>query len=254
MTDRVSEAAARLRAADSAVAFTGAGLSTASGIPDFRSDGGIWDRYDPMDFHIRRFERDPDGFWRDRAAMVAEVYDGHEPNSAHDALAGLEADGYLDATITQNVDGLHRDAGSDDPVEIHGTGSRVACRSCEARFDAEPYYEAVREGDIDGAPACPTCDGLLKPDVVLFGEQMPLGPLNRARTLTRESDYFLVAGSSLSVEPAASLPDLAADTGSTLVVVNLEATRADERAEFVFHQDVTDVLPALHEVTAEVDE
>lgn len=251
MHNRVSEAAARLRAADKAVAFTGAGLSTASGIPDFRSDGGIWDRYDPMDFHIRRFERDPDGFWKDRAAMVTEVYDGHDPNTAHDALASLEADGYLDCTITQNVDGLHHAAGSDDPVTIHGTGSRVACRDCETRFDAEPYYEAVREGDVDGAPACPTCDGTLKPDVVLFGEQMPFGPLNRARTLARESDYFLVAGSSLSVEPAASLPDLAADTGSTLVVVNLEETLADERAEFVFRADVTDVLPALRAATTE---
>ncbi|MDZ7746032.1 MAG: NAD-dependent protein deacylase [Halobacteriales archaeon] len=247
MNDRVSEAAARLQSADSAVAFTGAGLSTASGIPDFRSDGGIWEQYEPMDFHIRRFERDPDGFWRDRAGMVAEVYDGHEPNSAHAALADLEAAGHLDRTITQNVDGLHRQAGSDDPIEIHGTGSRVACWDCEARFDAGPYYEAVREGDIDGAPACPTCDGLLKPDVVLFGEQMPMRALNRARTLARESDYFLVAGSSLSVEPAASLPDLAADTGSDLVVVNFDETHVDDRTDFVFHADVTDVLPAIRD-------
>jgi len=253
VNDRVSAAATRLREADSAVAFTGAGLSTASGIPDFRSDGGIWEQYDPMAFHVRRFERDPDGFWKDRAAMVAEVYDGHEPNRAHEALAALEADGHLDRTVTQNVDGLHWDAGSDDPVEIHGTGSRVVCRSCGARFDAEPYYESVRTGGIDGAPACPSCDGLLKPDVVLFGEEMPRGPLGRARTLARESDLFIVAGSSLTVEPAASLPDLAVDTGSVLVVVNLEETRADDRADFAFRADVTDVLPAMCDALVEAE-
>ena len=112
MNDRVSAAATRLREADSAVGSTEAGLSTASSILDFRSDGGILEQYDPMAFHVCRFKRDPDGFWEDRAAMVAEVYDSHEPNRAHEALAALKADSYLDRAVTQNVDGLHRDAGS----------------------------------------------------------------------------------------------------------------------------------------------
>ncbi|MFC7236269.1 SIR2 family NAD-dependent protein deacylase [Halosegnis marinus] len=243
----IAAAADRLRVADSVVAFTGAGVSTASGIPDFRSEGGIWERWNPDDFHVRRFRADPDGFWRDRAAMVAEVYDGPEPNAAHEALADLESAGVLDRVVTQNVDGLHTAAGSENVVEIHGSGDRVACTDCGTRRAADPYYESVRAGEVDGAPRCPDCDGVLKPDVVLFGEAMPTGPLGTAKRLAREADAFLVVGSSLTVEPAASLPGRAADTGADLFVANLDPTRVSERAAFDFRADVTEVLPALRD-------
>ena len=245
MDEDIERAADLLREADTAVALTGAGVSTASGIPDFRSDGGIWDRYDPNDFHIQRFRSDPDGFWRDRAALVAEVYDGPEPNAAHEALAALEDAGALDRIVTQNVDGVHADAGSEEVIEIHGNGGRVACRDCGDRFDADPHHAAVRPGDVDGAPQCPRCDGLLKPDVVLFGERLPAHGLSEARSLARAADCFLVAGSSLTVEPVASLPELAVDTGADLVVVNLDETHVADRAAVDIRADVTEALPAL---------
>lgn len=247
MDERIERAAGLVREAGTTVAFTGAGVSTASGIPDFRSDGGIWERYDPGDFHIRRFEADPDGFWRDRAELVADVYDGYEPNEAHEALAALEREGALDRVVTQNIDGLHSRAGSESVVEIHGNGDRVVCRDCGERHDATPFYEAVRDGDVDGAPQCPDCGGLLKPDVVLFGEPLPTGALEEAKRLAHDADCFLVVGSSLTVEPAASLPDRAATTGADLVIVNLEETPLADRATIDLRADVTDVLPAIRD-------
>ncbi|WP_255196223.1 SIR2 family NAD-dependent protein deacylase [Halorarius litoreus] len=237
-------AAGAIRDADSVVALTGAGVSTASGVPDFRSDGGIWDRFDPQDFHISRFDTDPEGFWRERVEMVEEVYGGDvEPNAAHEALATLESGGNLDGLITQNVDGLHQQAGSEDPVEVHGNGKRVVCRSCDRRFDADPVYERVRDGAVP--PTCEHCDDPLKPDVVLFGEQLSEHALFRAQSLAEQADTFIVAGSSLTVQPAASFPRVAASSGATLVLVNLESTPLSGRAEYDFRADVTDVLPEL---------
>ncbi|MFC7227082.1 NAD-dependent deacylase [Salinirubellus salinus] len=238
-------AADAIRDAGTVVALTGAGVSTASGIPDFRSEGGIWDRYDPMDFHVSRFEADPEGFWTERVAMVEEVYGADvEPNPAHEALAGLERDGHLDALITQNVDGLHQRAGHEEVVEIHGNGDRVVCRDCRSRYDATPFYDTVRESGE--TPRCPECDGVLKPDVVLFGESLPEHAVFQSHSLAERADLFLVVGSSLTVEPAASLPRRAADTGATLAVVNLEDTGLTGRAAYDFRADVTDVLPRLH--------
>ncbi len=239
-------AAGAIRDADTVVAMTGAGVSTASGIPDFRSADGIWSEYDPEAFHVSRFREDPAGFWRDRAALVAEAFgDDVEPNAAHEALAQLEAAGELDGLVTQNVDGLHRAAGSEDPVAVHGDGSRVVCTGCGRRRDADPVLERVRDGTVP--PTCGRCDEVLKPDVVLFGERLPERALLRAQALSESADVYLVAGSSLSVEPAASLPRTAADGGATVVVVNLEPTPLSDRAEYDFRADVTDALPRLAE-------
>jgi NAD-dependent deacetylase len=241
----LSDAADAIRDAGTVVAMTGAGVSTPSGIPDFRSDGGVWDRYDPTDFHVSQFEADPEGFWAERVELVEEVYEGDvAPNAAHEALAALEAAGQLDGLVTQNVDGLHQRAGSEDPIAIHGNGQRVVCRSCDRRFDAEPVYDRVRNGG-EAPPRCAHCEGVLKPDVVLFGEQLPEHAMVRAHALAEKADLFLTAGSSLSVEPAGSLPRTAADRGATIVVVNLEETPLSDRAEYDFREDVTDVLPRL---------
>jgi NAD-dependent deacetylase len=282
--DDLRFAARAIADADSVVGMTGAGVSTASGVPDFRGDDGLWERHDPMDFHVDRFEADPEGFWTDRLALHESIYgtddesgseasegnntgsdaagagedaedgaDGSaaiEPNAAHEALAALEADGHLDALITQNVDGLHAAAGSEELIEIHGSGERVVCRSCRSRFPAEPVRERVREGERP--PACADCGDPLKPDVVLFGESLPEYALLRAHALAEKADVFLVAGSSLSVEPAASLPHTAADRGATMVVVNLDATPLSGRAEYDFRTDVTDLLPRLREAIAEM--
>jgi NAD-dependent deacetylase len=245
-------AADAIRDAETVVGMTGAGVSTASGIPDFRSEGGIWHRYDPRDFHVSRFERDPEGFWTDRVEMVEEVYGADvQPNAAHEALAGLDEAGQLDALVTQNIDGLHQAAGHDRVVEIHGNGSRVVCRDCRTRYGADPFYDAVRERGE--APRCPDCDGVLKPDVVLFGESLPEHAFYESHSLAERADCFLVVGSSLTVEPAASLPQRAAETGATLVVVNLESPSIASSIEYDFREDVVDALPRLHEavVTAE---
>jgi NAD-dependent deacetylase len=230
--------------------MTGAGVSTASGIPDFRSEDGLWTEYDPQEFHVSRFRADPEGFWRDRAELVEEMFgDGVEPNAAHEALARLETGGVLDGLVTQNVDGLHQAAGSEDPVEIHGNGRRVVCTGCNRRQDADPVFKRVREGTVP--PTCDHCDEVLKPDVVLFGEQLPDHALFRAQSLSESADTYLVVGSSLAVEPAASLPRTAAERGATIVVVNLEETAISDRAEYDFRADVTEALPRLADAVLE---
>jgi NAD-dependent deacetylase len=241
-------AASAIRDADSVVALTGAGVSTASGIPDFRSEDGLWTEYDPSDFHVSRFRADPEGFWKDRLTLVEELFgDDIDPNPAHEALAELEAAGHLEGLITQNIDGLHQLAGTEDPVEIHGNGQRVVCTGCKRRFDAAPVFEQVRDGEVP--PRCERCDDVLKPDVVLFGEQLPEHALFRAQALSESADTFLAVGSSLTVEPAASLPRVAASNGATLIIVNLDATEFSGRAEYDFRADVTEALPRLVEGT-----
>lgn len=240
----IESVATALEAADHAVALTGAGVSTASGIPDFRSEGGIWDEFDPAEFRYSRFESDPASFWERRVELHEAVFGGDvEPNPAHEALATLEDRGLLDAVLTQNVDGLHDAAGSESVVELHGNADRVVCQQCSRRTGAGPVRERVADGVVP--PRCGACNGLLKPDVVLFGESLPRTRLRRAREHARAADVFLAVGSSLSVQPAASLPRTASRTGATLVVVNLEETPVSDAAAYTFVADVTEALPAL---------
>jgi NAD-dependent deacetylase len=243
-------AAQAIREADSAVAMTGAGVSTASGVPDFRGDDGLWETHDPADFHISRFEASPGEFWRDRLDLHADIRGDAaiEPNAAHDALTALESRGDLESVITQNIDGLHRAAGTEAVIELHGSGERVVCRDCGRRVAAGPVRERVREGETP--PHCAECGGVLKPDVVLFGESLPEHALLKSHALAEKADVFLVAGSSLAVEPAASLPKTAADHGATIIVVNLDRTPLSDRAEYDFRADVTDVLPRLSAAVA----
>ncbi len=240
--DRLADA---IRRAGSTVALTGAGVSTASGIPDFRGDGGIWNaEFDPADFRIERLLSDPAGFWIDRLELHETMFpDEIEPNAAHGSLAAMESRGWLDAVITQNTDGLHGEAGSERVFELHGNAERVVCMDCGRKGEADPVRERVRDGEHP--PRC-ECGGLLKPDVVLFGESLPEAILAEARRRAEESDVFLAVGSSLTVEPAASLPRAAARSGS-LAVCNLDPTPYDERADVVLHEDVTEALPALAE-------
>jgi NAD-dependent deacetylase len=232
-----------IAAADTTFAFTGAGVSTASGIPPFRGEGGIWEtEFDPRDFRIGRFETDPAGFWRDRLDLSAAMFpESVAPNPTHEALAALESAGLLDAVVTQNTDGLHAAAGTDRVLELHGTTSRVVCRRCGDRQPADPVHDRVRDGEVP--PTC-DCGGVLKPDVVLFGEQLPRETVAEARELAESADVVLAVGSSLRVEPAASIPRDAA-RGGTLAVVNFDPTPLDDRAAYVFRADVTELLPAL---------
>lgn len=244
MSDDIQQAAAAIEAADNVVAFTGAGVSTASGIPDFRSEGGLWDQYDPAEFHYQRFKRDPGGFWEKRLEMYEHVFgEDIEPNDAHEALATLEQRDILDTVITQNIDNLHTEAGTESLLEIHGNGRRVRCEDCGRLSTLDEIRERIEGGELP--PCCTACNGHLKPDVVLFGEELPETTMQQARTAARDADLFLAIGSSLTVEPAASLPRIAHRTGSSLLIVNLEATGFSDVAAFDFRSDVTETLPEL---------
>lgn len=243
MDERLDRLANAIEAGDSTVALTGAGVSTASGVPDFRGENGIWNaEFDPGDFRIERFLSDPAGFWADRLKLHEAMFPGEiEPNAAHDALAELESRDWLDALITQNTDGLHGAAGSTELFELHGNAHRVVCMDCGAKADADPVRERVREGE--SPPRC-DCGGPLKPDVVLFGESLPDAVFAEARRLAATSDVFLAIGSSLTVEPAASLPKAGARDG-LLAVCNFDPTPHDDRADVLVREDVTEVLPEL---------
>jgi NAD-dependent deacetylase len=223
-----------------AMALTGAGVSTASGVPSFRGDEGIWKtQFDPADFHLSRFERDPDGFWADRLRLQEALFGGdYEPNAAHHALVALEDRGVLDGVATQNTDGLHRAAGQPTLAELHGNASRVACHACGKRHDADPIFDRVRDGD--SPPRC-DCGGVYKPDVVLFGEPLDPETLTMAENLAMSSETVLAVGTSLQVHPAASLADL----GSRLVVVNFDETPYSSQAAVDLRADVTTALPRL---------
>lgn len=234
-----------LRSADTAVAMTGAGVSTASGVPDFRGEDGVWNRFDPGAFRIGRYRRSPGEFWADWLRLHDDLVEGDpEPNAAHHALADLESADHLEAVVTQNVDGLHRAAGSERVVHLHGAGDRAVCPTCDRETAVYEVAERARDGELP--PTCGNCGGSLKPDTVLFGERLPMDALREAKSLFQDADAVLVAGSSLEVEPAASMPG-ESPAHATLAVVNLQETALDARADQVFREDVTEVLPAVRD-------
>lgn len=253
-TEELRFAGRAIADAETAIAMSGAGVSTASGLPDFRSDNGLWERYDRSDFHIDQLRTSPEGFWR-TYVRIAEELSGEavDPNRAHNEFAALERNARIETIITQNVDGLHQAAGSEDVIELHGNGRRVVCPNCRAEYDSETIRERVESGDIP--PQCKQCSGghVLEPSVVLFGEQLPEDAFYRAHALSQSCDLFLVAGSSLTVEPAASLPSIAADRGATLIIITHNRTPLSDRAEYDFRADVTNVLPRLREAISETD-
>jgi NAD-dependent deacetylase len=232
-----------VREADSVVALTGAGISVPSGIPDFRSPGtGIWEKVDPMEVaHIDAFQRDPERFWSFYGDRFATLRD-KQPNGAHAALVELERRGMLDAVITQNIDMLHRKAGTGDLVEVHGTIASSSCLDCGARFELE---EARARLAADGAvPRC-DCERPLKPDVVLFGELLPAEAMERATALAAGADLLLCVGSSLEVYPVAGLPGLTLRAGGRVAIVTQGPTPLDADAEVKLDGDVVAELDAL---------
>jgi NAD-dependent deacetylase len=232
--------------ADSVLAFTGAGVSTASGIPSFRGEGGIWTRFDPEDFRYERFLDDPEGFWELRAELTRELaLDEAEPNTCHTAMAEAYHEGRIEAVVTQNIDGLHQEAGvpDEDVIEIHGSTRRTRCVDCGATSPIAETMQRIDEGQLP--PACPGCGGVVKPDVVLFGEQLPAEAFRRAERLAGEADVMLVAGSSLTVWPAAGLPERTLAGGGELGGVNTEPTKADDRARAAIRGRVEAVVPRL---------
>jgi NAD-dependent deacetylase len=242
--EEISHAARLLRKARYAVALTGAGISTPSGIPDFRSPGsGLWERVNPMIVaSLYTFRVRPKAFY-DWVRPLAKLLVEAEPNPAHVALAGLEAAGHLHAVITQNIDGLHQQAGSHEVLELHGHVREATCTRCYRVVSTGNFLDDfLASGDI---PRCSDCGGVMKPNVVLFGEQLPVGAFNAARAHVRRADLLLVAGSHLEVMPASQLPLIVHEGGGRIIVVNLLPTYIDEVAEVVIHADVADVLPLI---------
>jgi NAD-dependent deacetylase len=227
-----------IRANQPCVALTGAGVSTESGIPDFRSADGIWAQFDPYEVaSIEAFHRDPARVWEFYALRLDVLADAC-PNAAHEALAALETAGLVQAVITQNVDRLHAAAGSRDVVEVHGSIAQARCLSCGA---------VVAREDLVGLlplPHCPRCANVLKPDVVMFGELLPVDAIDRATTLAQGAGLLLVVGSSLEVWPVAGLPDDTIAAGGRVAIVNRDPTPYDARADLVVHASAGETLAA----------
>ncbi len=226
------------------VALTGAGISTPSGIPDFRTPGsGLWERYDPAAAaSLTTFRYSPHQFYEWVRTLMGGWF-AAEPNPAHRALAELESAGRLQCLVTQNIDGLHQRAGSRRILCLHGTLDSATCGSCYRQTGSEEVLAALR---TPGAlPRCVRCGGVLKPDVILFGEQLPRATLDEARREFRRAELILVAGSSLEVVPAASLPLEGIERGAHLIIFNRIPTYLDERADVVLHEDVALTLPTL---------
>ncbi len=233
------------------VVFVGAGLSTESGIPDFRSPGGVWDRYNPEDFYFDRFlasEKSREMYWK----MATEMYESMKdamPNEGHRAIAELERMGKLDCLITQNIDGLHFKAGNSEAkvLELHGTAMHVTCLSCNARYERKGIQDRLAAGEK--APRCTACGGLLKPATISFGQSMPEWETAEAYRRSEAADLFLALGSSLTVQPAASMPLVAKRAGARLVIINRDETGSDHIADTVIRGETG---PTLAEVLKRV--
>ncbi len=239
----VERAADLLARARTAVALTGAGMSTPSGIPDFRTPGkGVWEFVDPAEVaSIWSYKSHPERFYAWIHPLLDKIKQAR-PNAAHVALTELEILGVLKWIITQNIDSLHQQAGSQRVLEVHGHTRTATCLQCGYQTSAETLWGQIAHGNV---PHCPECGGLMKPDVVLFGELLPPEALIRAQEAAMFADVMLVAGSSLEVMPAADLPRLTRRSGGKLIIVNLGPTSADHLAEILIRGDVADILPQL---------
>jgi NAD-dependent deacetylase len=224
--------------------LTGAGVSTPSGIPDFRSEGtGLWSSDEPMEVaSLSTFRTHPERFYNWFRPLAGQIIHA-QPNPAHTAFAELELAGMTHTIITQNIDSLHQRSGSKRVIEMHGTLATLTCTSCYKKFDSTDYVDVfIEQSDV---PRCPGCSGVLKPDVILFGEQLPQAAWFEAQAAARQCDLMVVAGSSLEVLPVAGLPMQAVDRGAHLVVINQSPTYINVRADVVIMDDVAKILPEI---------
>lgn len=244
----LQEAARLLRSARHAVAFTGAGISTPSGIPDFRSQNtGLWQRYDPMEVaSLKVFQAHPERFYDWLRPLLQTIWQA-EPNPAHLALVKLEAGGILKAVITQNIDDLHQRAGSQNVLEVHGSLNTMHCSHCKESYASIQFRDLLSYSAA--LPRCAACSRVLKPDITLFGEMLPEPAWEAAETHCLQADVILVAGTSLEVWPAAALPKLAIEQGAQMIINNFTATPLDSQAAVLLPGDVREILPRLADLT-----
>ena len=251
MDSLVAKGAEMIKEAEKILVFSGAGLSTESGIPDFRSPGGVWSKYDPSDFYFEKIISDENArvkYWQ----MSTEFYQTMKdavPNRAHLAIKVLEDIGKLLAVVTQNIDWLHHRAGNspDKIIEIHGTAFSVSCLNCGKKYDRDDIQERISSGVK--VPYCDDCSGILKPDTISFGQAMPEDKMTQAITYARECDLCFVLGSSLVVYPAASVPFQAVKSGAKLIIINRDETPLDSMADVVIHESVSKVLGDMLEMS-----
>ena len=244
MDELIQKVTDLIRQSKKVIVFTGAGVSTESGIPDFRSPGGVWQKYNPEDFYYQKFissEESREKYWQ----MSREFYEplkNAQPNAAHQAVAELEKMGKLDCVITQNIDNLHQRAGCSPQkvIELHGTAVSVSCLSCRKKYPREEIQSWLLRGVK--APRCDSCGGILKPDTVSFGQSMPVKETEEAFHRARNCDLFIVIGSSLVVQPAATVPLEAKESGAKLVIINRDPTYHDSYADVVIHGSAGEVM------------
>ena len=241
------ELAILLTNSEKVIIFTGAGMSTDSGIPDFRSPGGKWSKVTPVMFndfmnnYDSRFE-----YWRQKSEGFAEFGDA-SPNTGHRLLADWEQNGLVDGIVTQNIDGLHQDAGSKLVIEIHGTAREIQCMHCDFRDAADEYCKTFLESQA--IPPCPACEtGLLKHATISFGQQLNDNVLLAATTMAKSADLFIVMGSSLVVEPAASLPVIAKQHGACLAIINRDSTQLDSLADILIKDNIANSLEDINKL------
>lgn len=241
----IGRAAEIIVSSERVVVFTGAGVSTESGIPDFRGPDGVWTKYNPADFTFDKYLSNPETRRKSWERFRAGTYTNARPNPAHQAIAALDALGKLDCVITQNIDGLHQIAGTppEKVIELHGTGRCVKCLDCGLKLPREAILPRLEAGEID--LDCAECGGLLKTATISFGQSMPVRELEEAARRSRLCDCFIVVGSSLVVYPAAYMPHYALEAGARLIMVNLADTDLDHRAAVLFLAKAGEILPRL---------
>lgn len=225
------------------LAFTGAGISTESGLSDFRSPGGLWSRYRTVAY--QEFIESAEGrreYWAMRRELIPELLKAR-PNKGHAALAELEKMGKMEAVITQNIDGLHQGGGSTRVLELHGTNRTASCLSCGKQKPIEPVQLQLENGNLD--PRCDTCGGIIKPDTVSFGQAMPREVMAKAFHLAENCDLLIMIGSSLEVHPAAAIPPSAYDSGARLIFINRTPTPCDHLADMIFRESPGNILAAI---------
>jgi len=244
MNDKIERIAKKIKEGGKNVVFTGAGISTESGIPDYRSQGGIWDKVRPVYFdEFMSSKESRVEYWRQRGELYQKIAQA-EPNPAHMSLARLNDLGLLQAVVTQNIDGLHQASGlpADKIVELHGNTCRIRCMRCRKISPIDKVQQRLKTGDP--APEC-ECGGFLKPDTISFGQAMPAAEVEKSVTLSRKCDFFLIVGSTLVVQPAAQMPVYAKNNGAFLAIINLSDTPCDDICDVLIREKAGDVLQQI---------
>ncbi|MBE9546939.1 MAG: Sir2 family NAD-dependent protein deacetylase [Proteobacteria bacterium] len=244
MDDKISLIAQKIAEGGKNVVFTGAGISTESGIPDYRSKGGIWDKFQPVYFdEFMSSKKARIEYWWRKAELYPDLVKA-KPNPAHMSIARLYEMGLIESVITQNIDGLHQEAGLPDEkvIELHGNTCRIRCMSCGKISSIHEAQNRIEAGDL--APEC-ECGGYLKPDTISFGQAMPREEVERATELSRNCDFFMVVGSTLLVQPAALMPNYAIQHGAFLAIINLSETPFDKMCDVLIRGKAGEVLPKI---------